>query len=610
MGATHSYEKYKFNNILEHYDLVENFTTPREFAPALGFTLSNDGTKGTLSGGWEASGGGSGNSYCEMGSYPSCPAGAQAGVPCTGAGVTREAMGLFGVPLTLTPTPDDEARDRRYCPPGGLRFACGGTHPFQGTSLSADVCQNGGELIACACDCTNATNEYNSATDLCDGDAKSEPCTTGPDGVSACSGEGTASGDHTPPDFSTCQCTCTPGSGFVGPNCEYSDAVTCNGHGTVNDQGACSCDQGYSGDDCSQGEDCSANNIGPNNAQGVALPCQHSGTGSGNLPNCNACDCSATNYEGQWCETPIPCQATDSLAAVGYIECNNGVDASNVASGNVVDGCTCNCADDYRGANCDFHVDDHCSQHGAVDNQGVCTCDPGWTGVICDTGVCQGDNQAADNYIDCNNHGTVLPNTYPNCSCNCNLGWQADDCSSAVENSCTNVDLNDGLGTGPIGWDDSAGGGAGGAVHCEHGTNLLGHWTHADQGPDYSNCGACQCPEAHDEPLYTGAGCATPAPCTEADIEHLHQGGCGVHGGTVDTTKTRVEGCICDCSAAAGWEGDFCESTCQSGDPAAAGYVICQNGGTPTGTPGNCTCSCPRTHTGAQLPDCSNPSLY
>ena len=37
MGATHSYEKYKFNNILEHYDLVENFTTPREFASHRGF---------------------------------------------------------------------------------------------------------------------------------------------------------------------------------------------------------------------------------------------------------------------------------------------------------------------------------------------------------------------------------------------------------------------------------------------------------------------------------------------------------------------------------------------------------------------------------------------
>ena len=52
----------------EHYDLVENFTTPREFASTAGFTLTNNGTRGTLSGGAEVLGGGSGHTYCEPGS--------------------------------------------------------------------------------------------------------------------------------------------------------------------------------------------------------------------------------------------------------------------------------------------------------------------------------------------------------------------------------------------------------------------------------------------------------------------------------------------------------------------------------------------------------------
>ena len=83
MGATHSYEKYKFNNILEHYDLVENFTTPREFASTAGFTLTNNGTRGTLSGGAEVLGGGSGHTYCEPGSD---------------GGFDRQMMGLYGIP--------------------------------------------------------------------------------------------------------------------------------------------------------------------------------------------------------------------------------------------------------------------------------------------------------------------------------------------------------------------------------------------------------------------------------------------------------------------------------------------------------------------------------
>lgn len=49
---------------------------------------------------------------------------------------------------------------------------------------------------------------------------------------------------------STQTCTCDPASGYVGPACQYSNATTCNGHGTVNYVGACTCMQGFTGPYC------------------------------------------------------------------------------------------------------------------------------------------------------------------------------------------------------------------------------------------------------------------------------------------------------------------------------------------------------------------------
>ncbi len=43
---------------------------------------------------------------------------------------------------------------------------------------------------------------------------------------------------------------CTCNEGFVGYACQYSNAVTCSGHGTVSSSGMCTCSAGYSGTAC------------------------------------------------------------------------------------------------------------------------------------------------------------------------------------------------------------------------------------------------------------------------------------------------------------------------------------------------------------------------
>jgi hypothetical protein len=43
-------------------------------------------------------------------------------------------------------------------------------------------------------------------------------------------------------------CSCS--SGFIGPACQFSNALTCNGHGSVNFNGSCTCETGYSGPSC------------------------------------------------------------------------------------------------------------------------------------------------------------------------------------------------------------------------------------------------------------------------------------------------------------------------------------------------------------------------
>jgi hypothetical protein len=70
------------------------------------------------------------------------------------------------------------------------------------------------------------------------------------------------------PNYQTGQCTCI--AGYNGPTCQYSDARTCNGHGTAGFDGSCAC-VGYTGAHCETAVVCPAGSYMLN---GVCTPAQ------------------------------------------------------------------------------------------------------------------------------------------------------------------------------------------------------------------------------------------------------------------------------------------------------------------------------------------------
>jgi len=78
------------------------------------------------------------------------------------------------------------------------------------------------------------------------------PCPGGT--VNPCNGHGVCS------DGAAGSGLCSCNVGYIGSACQYSDATTCSGHGTVSYQGSCSCIIGFAGTDCNQ---CAVNYYGP-----------------------------------------------------------------------------------------------------------------------------------------------------------------------------------------------------------------------------------------------------------------------------------------------------------------------------------------------------------
>lgn len=126
--------------------------------------------------------------------------------------------------------------------------ACGsGDCPAGTTNIgtSNSGCFIGTIRNECRDECTQSTNECATCSDGYFGSTCDNECPGGV-GILACNGNGVCS------DGKLGDGSCSCYGGYDGDSCQFSDAVTCNGNGSVNSTGSCFCNTGYSGASCSE----------------------------------------------------------------------------------------------------------------------------------------------------------------------------------------------------------------------------------------------------------------------------------------------------------------------------------------------------------------------
>ncbi|HYV20656.1 MAG TPA: hypothetical protein VFC25_16655 [Verrucomicrobiae bacterium] len=232
--------------------------------------------------------------------------------------------------------------------------------------------------------CTGcAAGRYGPNCDACPGGA-----------ANPCSGHGTCNEGIA----GSGACICAVG--YTGPACQYSDATTCNGHGTVSSNGSCVCNVGFTG------------------------------------PTCDAC---ATDYYAypacQFCNAGITCTGHGTCTASGACACANGFAGPNCGA----------CAIDFYGyPACRFcQAGTTCNGHGACGATGFCACDDGFAGAGCDS--CGIDHYAYPQCVYCNSqttctgHGTCDASGF----CVCDAGFSGRNCvdcgATSVELSCSDT---------------------------------------------------------------------------------------------------------------------------------------------------------------------------
>ena len=249
---------------------------------------------------------------------------------------------------------------------------------FPNVFLNDNVCRRSGLVQTSQC-AGCAPGRYGANCDACPGGA-----------TNPCNGHGICDQGI----FGSGVCACAPG--YAGFACQYSDAVTCNGHGTVNAAGACTCAPGYTG------------------------------------PTCNVC---APNYFGYpnctFCSAPVTCNGHGSCGATGDCVCETGYTGPGCSS----------CAVSYYGyPDCRFcDADTTCGGRGVCDALGFCVCDEVYSGAGCDTCAVDHYDFPACTYCDslatCTGHGACDPTTG---ACICDQGFEGPNC---VDCDATSVEL-------------------------------------------------------------------------------------------------------------------------------------------------------------------------
>jgi len=378
----------------------------------------------------------------------------------------------------------------------------------------------------------------------------------------------------------TGECKCICKSGTKGKFCQYSNKITCNNNGIVNDNGECKCYNGYAGKKCQYSKEETCNNVGIVKDDGT-------------------CDCSNTGFEGLNCETPLKCILGTNKKDKNQIDCNGNGEAA---------GKTNNC---------------------------YCKCDTGfsWDSIGTTNSNCKNllnctlDGFRNSEKINCLNGGKAMGKT-GSCKCDCKgTGYKGDHCETLIKicekkpclhGFCTNL-LNDFKCTCDNGYEGKK---CIKKILCEE---IIEKCVNGDIIGDSSN-NTCQC---KCNVGWTGISCEEPIPCTIDGKNNSQKIKCS-NGGIIngegnncscDCTNTGYEGYTCNsiiyncnidscdqdgvnlcipkvpnpkCDCKEGYFGEKCEqiSECTLGEQNTTTTINCNNKGNASGNTGNCKCDC------------------
>ena len=425
--------------------------------------------------------------------------------------------------------------------PGGAGHACSGHGACDDGTAGAGSCACAAGYGGPACEfaCPFSRGLACGGFGLCD---------TGPNGTFACDCGAAPVGQWTGAACEACA------DGWVGPLCTLrcpvtDNAAVCGGQGvcvarnatpTAPAEAVCQCATGYAGPTCRLR--CPGPPLDPCYGHGTCDPgtglcaCDRSAAlGHWAQPDCLRCE---VGWSGFQCTLPCP-------VGLGGLPCSGGLCAAGACVECPTGRCgpACNqtglqcealvCTVGYWGPTCQHPCPAGpggvCAGHGqclnTVYSEGLCACDPGYTGANCSFAC------------NCTGHGTCDPSDG---SCVCFEGYASANCSRACPE-----------------WEGRVCGGHG---LCDDGA----------QGP-----GTCTCDEG-----FLGSACSLvcprTAPGTMACAGHGH---CYVHplGHTAcqcasDAQQGHWAGEACqDC--AAGWHGPACLRVCHNGVTAGRACV-------------------------------------
>ena len=261
------------------------------------------------------------------------------------------------------------------------------------------------------------------------------PCVHGDRQGDSCLGECvcTANTKWSGDDCNTCL------EGWVGNDCQYSDATTCNNHGAVDTAGACACHHGWmTGGHCERcalgftGDLCQFSNLETCHDHGV-VDVHGNCTCGGNWGNADCSKCIGEEFKGSDCEfsDATTCHNHGIVSESGVCTCQPHY-GGGVEDDTNKDSFCQTCTPPWVGDKCQFSDATNCYGHGSVDVLGVCHCNPQWTGnancTKCTPGYAGVWNDCGFNDAkDCSNHGTV--DGAGKCTCDPDSKWVGENCN-------------------------------------------------------------------------------------------------------------------------------------------------------------------------------------